>query len=198
MIKFYGVFQLVKVIKEDKTKKNDSIVYFSAASRRTDKETDFKLFKIFGDQADFFIRNLAKDNDGKYQSRRMFIEGYVETYTSNRDVSCIAELTPDLIPQQIGLLKQGITVKAKTTIRVDQDTYVVRHMEFVDKPKDNGIEIILNSEMQELSSKHDDVIQPIEQSNVKQISNEKNKIINEEFKSLDDDEFVGKNIADNV
>lgn len=198
MIKFYGIFQLVKIIKEDKTKKNDTMVYFSACSRRSDKDTDFKLFKMFGDQADFMLRNLTKGNDGNYQSRKMFIEGYVETYTANKDVSCIAELTPDLIPQQIGLLKQSITVKAKTNIKVDQDTYVVRHMEFVDKPKDTGVEIILNSEMQTLASQQVAATVQAPTSEIKQISNEKNKILNDGFKSLDDDEFVGKSIVDNV
>lgn len=199
MIKFYGVFQLVKVIKEDKTKKGDTIIYFSAASKRTEKDTDFKLFKMFGDQADFFLRNLTKGNDGQYQSRKMFIEGYVETYLSNQDVACIAELAPSMIPQQIGLLKQGITVKAKTTIKISKDTYAVRHFEFVDKPKDNEVEIILNGEMQNLGAQvvptsSDD----IESSNIKQMVNEKNKILNEGFKDFDDEDFVNGGIESNI
>lgn len=201
MIKFYGVFQLVRVIKEDKTKKGDTVVFLSAASRRTDKDSDFKLLKMFGDQADFFLRNLTKGNDGQYQSRKMMVEGYVETYSSNQDVACIAELTPSMIPQQIGLLKQGITVKAKTTIKVDKDTYVVKHFEFVDKPKDNGVEIILNGEMQNLgtqmapTSNNSSVS---DSSEIKQIANEKNKILNDGFKDFNDEEFVGNDIVSNT
>ena len=47
MIKYYGVFQLVKVTKEGKTKNGEKMVYFTAASQRSKEDTDFKLFKMF-------------------------------------------------------------------------------------------------------------------------------------------------------
>ena len=108
MINFYGVFQLVKVHKEDKTKRGDTVVYFTAATKRTEQDTDFKFFKMFGNDADFFLRNLIKDSDGKYKSRKMFIHGYVSTYYDNEEVKCTASLTPEHIPQQLGYINKNI------------------------------------------------------------------------------------------
>lgn len=194
MIKYYGIFQLVKVIKKDKTKKNaNTVVYFSAASRRSETDTDFKLFKAYGNTADYFLRNLQKNSEGKYQSRKMYLDGYVETYNDNQDVTCIADLTPDLIPAEIGLLKQNITVKAKTQIKVQKDSYVVSSLEFVDKPKDNGVEIILNSELNDITKGKDDSLKESnnKQTEIKKIASEKNKILDDDFKVLDDDDIAG-------
>lgn len=148
MIKFYGVFQLVKVHKEDKTKNGDKTVSFTAASNRGEDKTDFKFFKMFGNNAEYFIRNLQKDNEGKYKSRKMMIEGYVETYTDNQEVVCTANIKKDKIPEQAGFLKADLKIKAKQTIQVQKDIYKVTHFEFVDKKKDQEIEVLINDEME--------------------------------------------------
>lgn len=152
MIKFYGVFQLVKVVKEDKTKKGDSIVYFSAASNRGEDKTDFKFCKIVGSNADFMLRNLLKDDKGKYKSRKMMLEGYVETYTDNQEVECTANLKKEQIPQQAGFLKSDLKIKAKTTIQVPKDIYIVKHLEFVDKKKEMDVEVMINDDIVEYTS----------------------------------------------
>lgn len=152
MINYYGVFQLVKVHNEDKTKRGDTVVFFTAASRRTEKDSDFKFFKMFGNEADFFLRNLLKGDDGKYKSRKMMIHGYVETYTENREVKCTANLTPQHIPQQLGFLNKNIRIDAKTTTKVEKDIYIVKNFEFVDTPKDMDIEVVVNDDMTEFTS----------------------------------------------
>ena len=48
------------------------------------------------------------------------------------------------------LLKKNLTIKAKTQIKVQRDIYVVKHMEYVDKQKDNGLEIIVNSPLEDV------------------------------------------------
>ena len=146
MIRFYGIWQLVKVIKEDKTKKGDTFVQFVAATQRGD-ETDFKLFDVFGHNADYMLRNLTKDNDGKYLSRKMFIEGYVKTYNDTQDIKCTADINKNMIPLEIGMLKQDITVNATTQIKIPKDIYIVSTFDFVDKPRDNGVSILVNNEI---------------------------------------------------
>ena len=37
--------------------------------------SNFKLFKIFGKDADYMIRGLTKNNDGKYNSRKIRTRG---------------------------------------------------------------------------------------------------------------------------
>lgn len=172
MIKFYGVFQLVKVHKEDKTKKGDTTVYFTAATSRGEDKTDFKFFKMIGQNADFLLRNLQKDSEGKYKSRKMMIEGYVETYNYNEEVECIANLKKDKIPEQAGYLKVDLKIKAKQTIQSQRDTYVVKHFEFVDKKKDADIEVLINDEI-EFGDNEDDVVVNNEEAkgNSKAVSN---------------------------
>jgi hypothetical protein len=199
MIEYHGVFQLVKVIKEDKTGKGDTAVYFTAATKRFDKDTDFKFFKVFGQQADFMIRNLIKGNDGKYQSRKMYLTGYVETYTENQDVVCEADIETSAIPPNIGLLKQNITVKCKTIIKVPKDVYRVSHLEFVDRPKDNALEIIVNNG---ISHADDSVVSATGSagaSAAKANTSQANKEINDalkEFKDVDLSEFNGGTLED--
>lgn len=152
MINFYGVFQLVKVNKEDKTKKNgDTIVYFTAATNRGEDKTDFKLFKIIGRNADYMIRNLQKV-DGKYKSRKMFLQGYVETYKENKDVEVVASVKKEKIPEQIGYIKSNLKVKCTNTIQIERDTYVVRSIEFVDKKRDEEVEIYINDNEDDIVS----------------------------------------------
>ena len=200
MIEYHGVFQLVKVVKEDKTGKGDTAVYFTAATKRFDKDTDFKFFKVFGQQADFMLRNLIKGNDGKYQSRKMYLTGYVETYTENQEVVCEADIETSAIPPNIGLLKQNITVKCKTIIKVPKDIYMVRHLEFVDKPKDNGLEIIVNNG---ITQSDDTVISASSGSHgasvAKETTSKANKEINDalnEFKEVDLESFTGGTLED--
>ena len=199
MIKFYGVFQLVKVVKEDKTRGGDTAVYFTAASRRTDKESDFKLFKIFGKDADYMLRGLTKNNDGKYNSRKMFIEGYVETYMDTQDVACTADITPDLIPVELGILKKSLTIKAKTQIKVQRDTYVVKHVEYVDKQKDNGLEIIVNSALEDVEyGQENSSTTSQQQSAINKTTNEKNKILKDTLKDLEENAFTSVNIDEEI
>lgn len=195
MIEYNGIFQLVKVVKEDKTKKSgDTVVYFTAASKRTEKDSDFKLFKIYGHNADFMLRNMTKGNDGKYQSRKMYLAGYVETYIENQDVVCEADIETSAIPPNIGLLKSNITVKCRTTIRVPKDTYVVRTLEFVDKPKDNALEIIVNSGITNLdSSVNVSSQEPQGAMGAKSATSLANKELDTAFKALDNTEFDGVN-----
>lgn len=195
MISFNGMFQLVKVLKEDKTRKGDTSVFFSAASHRSDKETDFKVFKVFGAQADFMLRNLVKGNDGKYQSRKMYLSGVVETYYDNQDVSCEADIEPNDITPNIGILKQNITVRCKTTLRIQKDMYSVKHLEFADRAKDSGVEIIINNG---ITNSNDSVIvgtsESKQGSSAKAATTEANKEINKalsEFKDVDISEFEG-------
>ena len=151
MIKFNGIFQLVKVVKEDKTKKGNTKVLFTAASNRGE-ETDFKLFAMYSNNADYFIRNLTKDNDGKYMSRKMYIEGYIRTFNEQQDVTCTAEITTDMLPAEIGYLKQNVTVNASTNIKIQRDILEVQSFEFVDKSKDSKISILVNNEVVDTNS----------------------------------------------
>jgi len=192
MIEFHGVFQLVKVVKEDKTGKGNTAVYFTAATKRSDTETDFKLFKVFGQQADFMLRNLIKGNDGKYQSRKMYLTGYVETYNDNQEVTCEADVETSAIPPNIGLLKTNITIKCKTIIKVPKDIYSVRHLEFVDKPKDSGLEIIVNNGISQADN-GSSVVAPTG-STAKETTSKANREINDalkEFKDVDLENFSG-------
>lgn len=132
MIKYYGVFQLVKVTKEGKTKNGEKMVYFTAASQRSKDDTDFKLFKMFKKNAERFLDNLEKQGD-KYKSRKMMIEGYVETYKENQEVECEVSVKKDKLPEKYGTLIKNVKVIAKTTIKVDKDVYVVNNFEFLDK-----------------------------------------------------------------
>lgn len=136
MIKFYGVFQLVKVIKISKTKSKDLVVYFTAASNRKEDVSDFKLFKVFGKNAERFINNLEKKGEG-YKSRRMMIEGYVETYTEDKKVKCSASIKKDTFPSKYGELIKDFKVEANTIVKIDRDSYVINHFQFLDK-KDGG------------------------------------------------------------
>lgn len=196
MIEFHGVFQLVKVVKEDKTSKGNTAVYFTAATKRSDTETDFKLFKVFGQQADFMLRNLIKGNDGKYQSRKMYLTGFVETYNDNQEVTCEADVESSAIPPNIGLLKTNITIKCKTIIKVPKDIYSIRHLEFVDKPKDNGLEIIVNNGIAQADTGS---VVSSGASTAKATTNQANKDINEalkEFKEVDLENFTGGSLED--
>lgn len=136
MINFYGIFQLVKVVKIGETKKKDLVVYFTAASNRAEDVSDFKLFKVFGKNAEKFINNLEKKGDG-YKSRRMMIDGYVETYVEDRTVTCSASVKKDKFPAKYGELIKDFKVETSTTIKIDRDSYVINHFQFLDK-KGNG------------------------------------------------------------
>lgn len=145
MIKYYGVFQLVKVVKEGKTKDGEKIVYFTAASRRNEDNTDFKLFKMYKKNAERFIGNLEKQ-DNKYKSRKMMIEGYVETYQENQEVICSASVKKDKLPSKYGELIKNFKVEAKTTIKVDRDVYIVNHFEFLDKKGTGDKTVIVDTD----------------------------------------------------
>lgn len=151
MIKFNGIWQLVRVTKEDKTKKGDTFVQFVAASNRGD-ESDFKLLSMYGNSADYFLRNLTKDNEGKYLSRKMYIEGHIRTYNDTQDITCTAEIKKEMIPAQIGLLKEDISVNAVTQIKVPRDVFEVSSFEFVDKPRDSSVSILVNNEVIDASN----------------------------------------------
>lgn len=178
MIKFYGIWQLVKVIKEDKTKKGDTFVQFVAATKRGD-ETDFKLFDIFGTNADYMIRNLTKDTDGKYISRKMYIDGYVKTYNYTADIKCTADITKSMIPLEIGMLKQDITVNATTQYQIQKDIYVVSSFDFVDKPRDNNVSILVNNEIVTTNNENVKSSQDINKQNISNINEIKK--VEEEF-----------------
>jgi hypothetical protein len=194
MINYYGIFQLVKVHKEDKTRKGDTVVYFTAATRRTEKDTDFKFFKVYGQDADYMLRNLIKGEDGKYKSRKMHLQGYVETYNENQEVKCTANLKPEHIPEQLGFLNKVITINAKTTTQVQRDTYVVKHLEFVDKQNDMDIEVVINDDLTEYT--HETPISTNQVGNTGSTKSNKGKTgnfsdsiqatIGEAFKGLDD------------
>lgn len=193
MIKYYGLFNLVKVIKQDKTKNGNTVVFFMAASRRTETASDFKLFKIYGNEADFLIRNLTKDNEGNYQSRKMLLEGYVETYQDNEDVDCIAEVEANAIPPEIGVLKMNLTIKAKTTIKVNKDIYVVKHLDFADKARDRSIEIIVNSGLVDVEDGNPIITASKNSSSAnsaKQESNQAAKALNDAYENLSKSEEI--------
>lgn len=132
MIKFYGIFQLVKVVKVGETKNKDLMIYFTAASNRTKDTSDFKLFKVFGKNAEKLINNLEKKGDG-YKSRRMMIEGYVETYTEDRTVKCSASIKKEKFPAKYGELLKDFKVEASAVIKIQRDSYSVNHFQFLDK-----------------------------------------------------------------
>lgn len=146
MIKYYGIFQLVKVTKETKTSKSkEPMVYFTAASNRSKDESDFKLFKMYGKNVENFISNLEKEGD-KYKSRRMLIEGYVETYQEEQEVVCSCSVKKDKLPSKYGNLTSNFKVEAKTTIKVDKDIYVVSHFTFVDNKGKGNKTVIVDSD----------------------------------------------------
>lgn len=197
MIKFYGVFQLVKIHKEDKTKKGDTMVYLTAASNRGEDKTDFKFFKIYGKNAEFLLRNLQKDDKGKYKSRKMFLEGYVETYMDNQEVECTANLKKEKVPEQAGFLKVDLKIKAKTTVQVQRDTYIVNHFEFVDKKKDMDVEVLINDEIEFEYNEDDDVSSNTSQktmssSEIKKEAKDVSKGLNDAFKSLDNLKMINE------
>lgn len=148
MIKFYGIFQLVKVVKIGETKKKDLVVYFTAASNRSEDVSDFKLFKVFGKNAEKFINNLEKKGDG-YKSRRMMIEGYVETYTEDKVVTCSASVKKEKFPTKYGELIKDFKVEASTTIKVDRDSYVINHFQFLDKKTGGSVKYVDNGELED-------------------------------------------------
>lgn len=147
MIMYYGVFQLVKVVKIGETKKKDPMVYFTAASYRDKDTSDFKLFKAFGKNAERFIKNLEKKGDG-YKSRRMMIEGYVETYTDNKEVVCSASIKKDKFPAKYGEIIKDFKVEAKATVKMERDSYVINRFQFLDK-KLNGEATILDADAED-------------------------------------------------
>lgn len=196
MINFYGVFQLVKVHKEDKTKKGDTVIYFTAATKRTEADTDFKFFKMYGNDADFFLRNLIRDSNGHYKSRKMFIHGYVSTYYDNEEVKCTASLTPEHIPQQLGYINKNIKINAKTTTKVQKDIYMVRNFEFVDSKGDNDIEVIVSDDMTEYTnetviSSDNNNASPSTDKETRKQNKSVQDTIGEAFKDLDNIKTVG-------
>lgn len=131
MIKFYGVFQLVKVTKEGKTKDGEKMVYFTAASRRSKEDTDFKLFRMTRKNAENFINNLERKENG-YKSRKLFIEGYVETYKEESYVEVEKKIKAGELPERYGEIIRDLKIKIKKKVPLDKDIYVVNHFEFLD------------------------------------------------------------------
>lgn len=143
MLKTHGIFNLGKVIQESKTKNGDTYIMFSAATQRGE-QTDWILCKVFGRMADYFIKNLTKNNEGKYRSRKMMIEGVVEIFDQDKEIELSANVKPDAIPQHVGYLTKEIKVKVKTFEKMKECQLLVNYLEFVDKKKEDEIEIVLN------------------------------------------------------
>lgn len=148
MIKFYGIFQLVKVVKIGETKKKDLMIYFTAASNRSEGVSDFKLFKVFGKNAEKFINNLEKKGDG-YKSRRMMIEGYVETYNDDKVVKCSASVKKEKLPEKYGKLIKDFKVETNAIVTIQRDAYSVTQFQFLDKKSDGSTKFIDNGEEEE-------------------------------------------------
>lgn len=136
MINFYGDFRLVRVEKEMRTSKsNDLMIFFTAATKRTKDESDFKFFKIIGKNAERFISNLEKDNDGNYKSRYMLIDGYVETYDDVEKKAFKVNMKAKDLPSEYGRLTEDFSFTIRKKIKVNKETYVVSHFTFLDSKK---------------------------------------------------------------
>ena len=85
---------LVKITKVGETKKGTTSVFFTVASQRrykaeSDKEyiTDYVFCKAFGPTADFLLRNVPKDENGKHISRKLAIVGTLENFEIDRTIN---------------------------------------------------------------------------------------------------------------
>lgn len=143
MIKTYGIYNLGKVLSESKTKSGDSFVMFSAASKRGEN-TDWVTFKAFGRVADYFLRGMVKNNDGKYRSRKMIIEGVLETSEQDRPIELTTEISPSHIPEQLGYLRNDIKIRVKTLEKMKDFAVIISSLDFLDNKKENEIEVVLN------------------------------------------------------
>lgn len=187
MMKFYGIYQLVEVKAKDVTKSGQTVVYFIAASKRGEDKTDFFFCKMFGKNADFFLRNLAKNEEGKYKSRKMFLEGTVETFKAKREVVCLAKVNKDSINKQTGVLYNDITIKATNEIQELQYSLLVKNIEFLDKKSDIKVEVLsdeynANDNINEQDSK-------MTKEEIEEIENDRKSIAKELGKYMDDNQF---------
>lgn len=135
MLHVSGVVQLAAIVKEDETKNKDKIVYFTAFTRRGDK--DDKVFcKVYGNTAEYLIRNLIKKDDGSYKSRKLYIAGNIEIYKQNRPVTIPKVVPRTALPAQLGVLKEDITIQFTKEMEEDKMMIKVSFLEFEDKKKD--------------------------------------------------------------
>lgn len=156
MFSFYGVCQLVSVKKIDKTKDNRTVVYFKVATNRGEDKTDFMFCKVYGNTADFFIRNLVKGEDGKYKSRKLFLDGNIETYNAKKEVECIANIKKEDLVEQYGKLYTDLKIIATTTTSENQFVFRVKELEFLDKKNEVKVAILAN-EFKSEEDKEDNV-----------------------------------------
>lgn len=136
MLHISGVVQLAAIVKEDETKNKDKIVYFTAFTRRGDK--DDKVFcKVYGNTAEYLIRNLIKKDNGDYKSRKLYIAGNIETYKQNRPVTIPKTVPKDALPPQLGVLKEDITIQFTKEMEEDRMMIKVSYLDFEDKKKNS-------------------------------------------------------------
>ena len=134
MIQFYGIFQLVDVVKEDKIKNDGTkVIYFKAGSNSPGKDKgDIKFCKIYGKQAEYFINNLRKKDNGKYASRRLYLTGYIETYKKEEKIAFNQVVPPNAIPAKLGKLYESIVVNISKIMEREYECYRVTNLEFAD------------------------------------------------------------------
>lgn len=157
MIKFYGDFQLVKIIKESTTKKDTKSVMFNVASNRylgdNKKETDFIFCQAFGKVAEALINNLPKDEEtGKYKSRRMLLEGEIKTYKTTKKEEFQKKVKPSDIPEEAGTLNTTLNILFKKPVETTETVFVVRSIHFLDnkyKTANDEEELIVSVENDE-------------------------------------------------
>lgn len=136
MLHISGVVQLAAVVKEDETKNKDKIVFFTAFTRRGDK--DDKVFcKVYGNTAEYLIRNLVRKDDGSYKSRKLYIAGNIETYKQTKPVNIPKVVPKSALPPQLGVLKEDITIHFTKEMEEDKMMIKVSFLEFEDKKKES-------------------------------------------------------------
>lgn len=143
MIHFNGSFQLGAVVKEDFATEGDKVVYFVAFSKRGKNNSDEVFCKVTGKTADVFIKNLIKRDDGSYKSRRMYLEGVLETYKKQkREVLPPKTIKPDDLDENLGKLFLPIAIVFERNVEEQKVVLKVNHLEFVDKKnEDEKLEI---------------------------------------------------------
>lgn len=136
MLHFSGMLQLAAIVKEDTTKNGDKLVYFTGYSRRGE-DSDKVFCKVYGNTAEYLMRNLVKKDDGKYVSRKIYVAGYLETYVQTRTESLPPKLLePSDLDPQYGMLTQSIKIVFKRETKEEKFLLKVSHLDFEDKKRD--------------------------------------------------------------
>lgn len=194
MIKFYGQFYLGNVTKEGKNEKGEFFALFSAVETGSmDKEAHFKFFKVKGKTAEFLIRNLRKKENGKYASRKLFLDGYILSYKGEDTIPFTKRISE--IDEALATVHTPFDITIKKKVEVEKEIFMVSRLEFADNKNDKE-EVIISAVASPLNMEGKTSKEDKSKSSSKDILDELSKDIDS---SLEEDDLeIGGNILDEM